>query len=181
MLCRVAASGVEFELALDVREHAAGAEAEQIGVEPGIAELFFHQGEPFERLLRGADTACGFEARQTFRFRWAYSRIARVMTKPTGNVAFVASFPVDVLMKSAPAIMATMLARATLRSVSRSPVPRITFMCAEPQAALKVAISSNRCLPLAAENVSASNDYVDFVGAGLDRAANLGDSFVERR
>ena len=57
----------------------------------------------------------------------AYSRIARVITKPTGNVAFVGSFPVEVLMKSAPAIMATKLARATLRSVSRSPVAENDF------------------------------------------------------
>src|SRR5260370_778649 len=58
----------------------------------------------------------------------AYSRMARVITKPTGKVAFVGSLPVEVLMKSAPAIIATTLARATLRNVSRSPVPRITFV-----------------------------------------------------
>ena len=37
----------------------------------------------------------------------AYSRIARTMTRLTGSVAFVGSLPVEVLMKSAPAIMAT--------------------------------------------------------------------------
>src|SRR5712664_3899176 len=42
----------------------------------------------------------------------AYSRIARVMTRLTGRVAFVASLPVDVLMKSAPAIIATSFHRA---------------------------------------------------------------------
>ena len=78
--------------------------------------------------------------------RSAYSRMARTITRPTGSVAFTASFPVDVLMKSAPAIMATRLARATLRRVRRSPVPRITFRCDSPQASLNVAISSyNAC------------------------------------
>jgi len=72
----------------------------------------------------------------------AYSRMARVITKPTGKVAFVGSLPVEVLMKSAPAIMATTLARPTLRSVSRSPVPRITFMRLDPQACLNAATSS---------------------------------------
>ena len=72
----------------------------------------------------------------------AYSRIALVITKPTGSVALVGSLPVDVLMKSAPAIMATKLARATLRRVSKSPAPRITFMCARPLACLKAEISS---------------------------------------
>src|ERR1700723_3095107 len=42
----------------------------------------------------------------------AYSRMARTMTRLTGSVAFVGSLPVEVLMKSAPAIMATGVARA---------------------------------------------------------------------
>src|SRR6266404_2825516 len=75
----------------------------------------------------------------------AYSRIARVITTPTGNTAFTASFPVEVLMKSAPAIIATRLARATFRNVSKSPVPRITFRCAGPQASLNATISSYSC------------------------------------
>src|SRR5256885_16594522 len=66
--------------------------------------------------------------------RISYSRIMRVITTPTGSTALTGSLPVDVLMKSAPAIIATMLARATLVSVARSPVPRIAFMCARPQA-----------------------------------------------
>src|SRR5438309_9222568 len=64
------------------------------------------------------------------------------MTTPTGRVAFTASLPVDVLMKSAPAIIATWLARATFASVARSPVPRITFMCVVPHAARKARTSS---------------------------------------
>src|SRR5438445_609036 len=62
-----------------------------------------------------------------------YSRIWRVITTPTGRVAFTASLPVDVLMKSAPAIIAARLARATFVRVARSPVPRITFRGAQPQ------------------------------------------------
>src|SRR2546422_7904165 len=64
------------------------------------------------------------------------------MTTPTGRVAFTVSLPVDVLMKSAPAIMATWLARATFTSVAKSPVPRITFMWASPQASRKARTSS---------------------------------------
>ena len=60
--------------------------------------------------------------------------MARTMTRLTGSVAFVASLPVEVLMKSAPAIMQTRLARATLVSVPSSPVARIVFMWARPQA-----------------------------------------------
>ena len=72
----------------------------------------------------------------------AYSRMARTMTRPTGRVALMVSFPVEVLMKSAPAIMATRLALATLRKVTRSPVPRMTLRWAGPAASLKATISS---------------------------------------
>ena len=64
------------------------------------------------------------------------------MTSATGIVALTLSLPVDVLMKSEPAIIATIEARPTLRSVLRSPVPRIVFMCAGPQAALNALTSS---------------------------------------
>ena len=59
-----------------------------------------------------------------------------------GSVALIASLPVEVLMKSAPAIMHTRLAWATLRSVASSPVARIVFMCASPQASRKARTSS---------------------------------------
>ena len=52
------------------------------------------------------------------------------------------TLPVLVLMKSAPAIIATMLARATSRRVPNSPVARIALRWAGPQAARKALISS---------------------------------------
>ena len=64
------------------------------------------------------------------------------MARPTGSVALTLSLPVEVLMKSAPAIIATIEASMTLRSVARSPVPRITLRCASPQAARMATISS---------------------------------------
>ena len=45
-------------------------------------------------------------------------------------------------MKSAPAIIATSEARATLRRLPSSPVARIALRCAGPQAARKARISS---------------------------------------
>ena len=56
--------------------------------------------------------------------RSAYSRIARTITSDTGSVAFTASFPVDVLIKSAPAIIATQLALATFRKRQQIPRPQ---------------------------------------------------------
>src|SRR5215469_12597779 len=59
---RITAGDVEFKLAFDVGEHAAGAKAEQMRLKPAVAQLFFHQGEPLERLFRGADASGGLEA-----------------------------------------------------------------------------------------------------------------------
>src|SRR5216684_3278660 len=86
------------------------------------------------------------------------------MTTPTGSVAFTASLPVDVLMKSAPAIMATWEARATVTSVAKSPVPRMTFIRVLPQASRNARTSSYTASQLPASACARG-----------DRGANLGD------
>src|SRR6266849_10088873 len=58
---RVAPRGMVLELPLDVRQHAAGAEAKQIRAKPRRAKLLFHQRQPFHRLLGRADAAGRFE------------------------------------------------------------------------------------------------------------------------
>ena len=63
------------------------------------------------------------------------------MTKETGRVALTLSFPVEVFIKSAPAIMQIKDARATLRNVPSSPVAKIALTCASPQASLNNFIS----------------------------------------
>lgn len=50
------------------------------------------------------------------------------MTNATGKVALTASFPVDVLMKSDPAIMQTRLALYTFVREPSSPEKKITSM-----------------------------------------------------
>ena len=64
------------------------------------------------------------------------------MTSATGGVAAGCIFPVDVLMKSAPASMTSQAARETLSSVASSPVSRITFRCAGPHASRTARTSS---------------------------------------
>ena len=61
----------------------------------------------------------------------------------TGGVAAGLTLPVEVLMKSAPASMASHEARRTLSRVRSSPVSRITLRWAGPQACLTATISSN--------------------------------------
>lgn len=64
------------------------------------------------------------------------------MMRAKGRVALTGSLPVDVLMKSAPAIMQTADARATLVYVPSSPVARMALTWAAPQASRKARISS---------------------------------------
>src|SRR5690606_19231686 len=58
----VAPGDVVFELALDVAEQRGGANAEQVGLEPAVAKLLLHQGEPGERVLGSAQAAGRLEA-----------------------------------------------------------------------------------------------------------------------
>ena len=64
------------------------------------------------------------------------------MQSATGSVAAGEIFPVDVLTKSAPAAIASSVARRTLSYVPSSPVSRITFRCASPHASFTWTISS---------------------------------------
>ena len=65
-----------------------------------------------------------------------YSRIARHMTSETGRVAFVGSLPVEVLMKSDPAIMHTSEHWYTTVHVGSSPTARMPS-CAPARASRK--------------------------------------------
>src|SRR5207248_10675197 len=56
-----AADGVR-ELALDIREQAAGADTEQLGMQPGVAQLLLHERQPVEHLPGRADAAGRLEA-----------------------------------------------------------------------------------------------------------------------
>src|SRR6266550_9023991 len=55
--CRVAPGHEVLELPLDVGEQCRRPEPEQTGSQPALAQLFLHQDEPVQRLLRLADPA----------------------------------------------------------------------------------------------------------------------------
>ncbi len=91
--------------------------------------------------FRGADSARGLESHGSAGFAGVIADGPR-HHHAAGSVAFTVSLPVDVLMKSAPAIMATRLARATFSRFCNSPVARITFISLGVHAALNAATSS---------------------------------------
>ena len=59
---RVATSHEVEQLALDVSEQTACAEAEEVGHHPLGAELLLHERQPRARVLRSANAACWLEA-----------------------------------------------------------------------------------------------------------------------
>ena len=103
----------------------------------------------------------------------AYSRIARTITRLTGSVAFVASFPVEVLMKSAPAIMATTLARATLRKRQKIARSQDDLHMRHAAGLLESCDFVVQRLPAPAENMGARDDDIDLLRAGFYRPANF--------
>ena len=128
---RIPACGVVLQLPFDVIQKSARPEAKQF--------CFIH-GVPSSSFINANHSVDCFAVRippaglkpTAIPVSWAYSRMARVITNPTGRVALIDSLPVEVLMKSAPAIIATKLARATLRNVDQ---------VARPQDRLHVAVS----------------------------------------
>ena len=90
------------------------------------------------------------------------------MTRATGGVAAGLTFPVEVLMKSAPASMASQEARDTLSSVASSAVSRITLRCAGPQASGPPHLLVDLAVPAGQERTPV-DDHVHLVGARRDR------------
>src|SRR6516164_4428359 len=53
----IAPAAVEFQLPLDIAEHAAGTDPEQLRPTPTVSQLLLHQREPVKRLSGSADPA----------------------------------------------------------------------------------------------------------------------------
>jgi len=148
----IAAVHKVIKLALDVIQKRGCSHAEQVGLSPFVAELILHQREPNQGILGASDAPSRLEADfevcslkiftdcSNLKERLAGTSpktaesCGRTMQNPVSKVALTPSFPVDVLMKSAPAIMHTSDACITFCIVPHSPVARITLMCALPQA-----------------------------------------------
>ena len=79
----VSAGDVVADLSFDIAQKTAGADAEQIRRQPVASKFLAHQHLPTDRIL------------------------GRHITSETGKVALTPSFPVDVLIQSLPACIAT--------------------------------------------------------------------------
>lgn len=96
-------------LSLDVGEQRAGPYPEEVGSQPLVPQFLLYQREPHKGFLRCTDASCRLKAYLVSSFPEEIL-MARSITMATGKVAFTVSFPVEVLIKSDPAIIATRLA-----------------------------------------------------------------------
>ena len=94
--------------------------------------------------------------------RSRYSRIMRTITSETSSVALTPSLPVDVLMKSAPAIMQTIDARATFESVRDVAGGENRLDVRRAAGRAEVAHFVVERLPVAGEHMFARDDDIDF-------------------
>src|SRR5215475_6208807 len=86
----------------------------------------------------------------------AKSRTADSITSATGGAAAGVTLPVEVLMKSAPASIASQAARRVLSRVASSPVSRITLRCVGLHASRTARTSSYTCAYRPARNAPRS-------------------------
>src|SRR5580704_7972244 len=143
VLRRISPRRVIFQLPLNIPQHTACPKPEHLRIQPGVSELFLYQRQPFQRLLSRPNPSRrleshsqpGFERVLTDRPRHYQSHRKRSVSR------FFSRRSLD---KVRAGHHGYTLARATFRNVSKSPVPKITFICAGPQAARNVAISSNK-------------------------------------
>ena len=176
----VAAGGVMFELALDVGKHAAGSEAEEVGLQPRGAQFVFHQREPFERLLCGANAASGFEA-------YGEAGLQCVFADSAGHYQTYGKSGVDGFFAGGgfdEVCAGHHGDDASAGDVAKSKEIAGAEDDFHVRGAACVFESSDLVvegLPFCGEDVSACDDYVDFIGAGLDRSADFLDALGEGR
>ena len=103
---RVAACCMMLQLPLNVSQQTTGAEAEKFCPHPRRTYFLLHHGQPVERLLRRADSAGRFKSNCHSSLLSIFANGAH-HDQAHGQRGVGWLLAVEVLMKSAPAIMAT--------------------------------------------------------------------------
>lgn len=106
------------------RQQAGCTKAIVTGIRPRRAEQFVGNRRELLRIFSRAHAARRFEA---YGFSTPISRITSIMMRALSGVAFTGTLPVEVLMKSAPALMEISDALRISASSFSSPVSMITF------------------------------------------------------
>src|SRR5688572_2537270 len=167
-----------LELSLDVREQAAGAEAEEVRLEPFAAEFFLHQQEIIGCLTSGADAAGGL--------------VADLEPRPLGVFADLADHGQGDRQRRVHAFLAGGRldeVRAGHHRHDRSTGDvreRRQFTCCEDGLEVSGAARRPKCfyfvierVPVAGEDVGARDHDVYFPRSGGNRGADLFDALLE--
>lgn len=164
----VAAGGMVVQLALDIGQQAAGADAEAAGRQPGSAQFLPHEDLPGEGLFGAADAAGGLEADDLAgAFVIAADGARHHQTDGQGGVdGFFAGGSFDEIGAGHHADQAGAGDVGERAELTRGQ-DRL-----EVRIATAFAKSSHLVIeggPIAAEDMCAGDDDVDLAGAGLDR------------
>ena len=99
--------------------------------------------------------------------------MARIMTRLTGNVALISSLPVEVLMKSVPAIIATMQRAIDIAQAFEITGAEDAFKMGWTASAANGDDLFIKRLPLLVENMRAGDDHVDLARTFSDSVTNF--------
>src|SRR5579859_2627857 len=176
----VAAGRVEFELAFNIAQHGAGAETKEMRLEPGIAEFFLHEREPFDRLLRSLDAAGRFKTDSDAGFLGIFSNHAghdETDGKRCVN-SFFSSGSLDEVRTSHhrnETCLRDIAQREQIAGAENNLEMRRTARVLEGDDFVI------EFLPMRPEDVRARDDDVNFLRACRDGTANFGDAIFEGR
>src|SRR5262249_32512973 len=171
-------AAMKGELTLDVREHAAGAEAEELRLQPAPSQLLLHQHEPVERLLRGANPTRWLESH-------GHARALEILADRARHDQSYRQCRIDAFLAGGGLDeIATGHHRNPARA--RHVTQGRKIACTEDDLAMRFPaglLESGhfiiQSLPLAAEHVRACDDHIDLVCSRIDRAAYFRETLLE--
>src|SRR5215813_112523 len=171
---------MEFQLAFDVSEHGACAKAEEMRLKPRVAKLFFHKRQPFDGLFGRLDSTCRLEADCDSGFLREFANHARhdKADRQCRVDCFFSRGGFDEVRSCHHGDQTRLFDIAQGKQVAGAEnhfeVRRATSVFEGDDFVVEL-------LPLRAKNMSASDDYVNFLSARGDRTANFGNAIFKRR
>jgi len=136
--------------------------------QPRPRRFLFNHCQPINRLLRRADSSRRLEPDRHSGLLCVFANAAR-HDQATGKVAFVGSLPVEVLMKSAPAIMGHHASPRHIAQRQQIAGSENYFHVSGSASLLERRHFVVKCLPASAKTMAPRDNYINLMRARLDR------------
>src|SRR5579862_311507 len=180
VLSGISSGNMVFKLSLDVAEQSAGAKAKHFCAHPRLAEFFFDEGQPIGGLLGGANAAGRLEANGHARLLCVLSDSAKHNQThgKSGICRFFAGRGLDKIRARHHGDKTGASDIAEGQQIAGAENHLYVGGAASLAEGGYFVVES---LPPSAENMSAGDDDINFVGARLEGAANFGNTLGQRR